>query len=217
MTVDQIIALTGHIAWPVAAIIGLLLLPRYIPHIAKLTGLITELKSLPDQADNILKSTDKIAELIKKFDQLKNTLAPLQQISELKVQLDALLDKAAANSTLLAETTQTVDAWLDTVRAEWGKVKNAIVRLASNSGITDIGGGDVGFTAFNTSTASVQRLAERLVEKQVIDASTAKLVTDLSAQFQLWTRSRNRAAYLNDDVVSEFKSNVARLIDKICN
>jgi hypothetical protein len=217
MTVDQIIALTGHIAWPIAAIIGLLLLPLYIPHIAKLTGLITELKSLPDQADKLLNSWDKITESIKKFDQLKNTLAPLQQISELKVQLDALLDKAVANSTSPPETTQNVGAWLDTVRAEWGKVKEAVVRLASHSGITDIGGGDIGFAAFNTSTASVQRLADRLIEKQVIESSTAKLMTDLSAQFQLWTRSRNRAALLNDDAVSVFKSDAARLIDKICN
>jgi predicted RNA binding protein with dsRBD fold (UPF0201 family) len=244
MTVDQIIALTGHIAWPVAAIIGLLLLPLYIRHIAKLTGFITELKSLPDQAEKLSKSTDRIAEAIKQFDQLKslpdeaekvskstdkivesikifdqlkNTLAPLQEIGEVKVQLNALLDKAAANSTSPAETTQNVDTWLNTVRAEWGKVKDAVVRLASQSGITDIGGGDVGFAAFNASAASVQRLAARLLEKQVIDANTAKLMTELSAQFQLWTRSRNRAAYLSNDIVDEFKSNVAKLMNTICN
>ena len=67
MTVDQIIALTGHIAWPVAAIIGLLLLPFYMPHITKVAKLITELKSLPDQADKLLTSWDKIAEVNQKI------------------------------------------------------------------------------------------------------------------------------------------------------
>lgn len=217
MTVDQIIALTGHIAWPVAAIIGLLLLPFYMPHITKVAKLITELKSLPDQADKLLTSWDKIAELIKKFDQLKNTLAPLQEINELKVQLDALLDKVATNNTSPADTTKNVETLLGAVKAEWAKVKDASVRLASQFGITDIGGGDVGFAAFNASTDAVQRLADSFIEKQAIDASTAKLMAELSAKFQLWTRSSKRAAYLNDEVVNEFKSNVARLIDKMCN
>ena len=206
MTVDQMIALAGHIAWPVAAIIGLLLLPFYMRYVTQLTVLVTK-------AQELLKSTDKMADLIGKFENLKGTLAPLElQISALKTELQFLpaLSPSSVEGAPIATTAPDIEALVATVKVEWEKAKSAIKKIASLSGIA---AGDL--SGIGASTSAVQAVADSLIERKVIDAGTAILMTDLSNQFQLWTRSRNRNAYLNDGVVSEFSAQVTGLVQKL--
>lgn len=214
MTADQWITLAGHIAWPVAVFVGLIVLPFYMGHIAKLAGLVEGLK-------NLLEKKSELLNLVSKISELKEALSTAKgELKDLGLNVDAIRDTLNEQRSQKRDPLQEIDAdaLLKSVREDWDQVRVAISdvveskEIASKSNITPDDVRD-----FKKSTGTVQKIADALTDLKVIDRDTSALMTDLSSQFQLWTRSRNRDALLNKDVVSDFSTKVASLIKTLKN
>ena len=209
MTVDQWIKLAEHIAWPVAVLVGLIVLPFYMRHITKLAGLVTELRELLEKKSELLQLVGKISELKEALSRAKGDM------KDLSVTFEATQGSIAAADVQKRDAVPSVDAavLLETVKDSWDTVKDAVGELVERRDVASrvkITADDV--RLFKRSTGIVQTIADGLTDGNVIDRETSVLLTDLSSQFQLWSRSPNRDALLTNDGVRDFSGKAATLV-----
>ena len=214
MTADQWITLAGHIAWPLAVFIGLIVLPFFMGPVTRLAGLVAGLKDLLEKKSELL-------ELVTKISELKDALSTVKgDIKDLSANFETLPSRFSEQESQRRDLGKTAGAevLLQSVRDDWDKVKNAVSNVVDRKGVasrSNITPDDV--RNFKASTGIVQKIADALTDKKVIDLNTSALLTELSSKFQLWTRSRNRDALLNDDVVGDFRIKAASLTKTLEN
>lgn len=182
MTIDQVIALAPHVAWPLAGLLGLAMI---LPFVSKLTSAIADARA-------ILERAKEFPELVKLTKDLLENTSQLKAMSELNL----------ASKTQPARLAPDIEALWERVDRSWQEVRERFRAAARSEGIE---------MRFN-GAVSVREGADALTAKHRIDEKSANLFVDLWGKYQWMTKtSTPQTEYMNENVVSSFERDAASI------
>jgi hypothetical protein len=177
--------LTKHLAWPMVALIALIVIRPYISQVSRAAA---DMKSLLDRSGEMVDLVGQIAALNESTSDLK----AMAEVARAARPDPPVTPAIQANTDLF---------WTQLER-EWKEVREAFRIAAQNAGVPVNFFGNIG----------VRNAAKSLVEKGIIKDDIASAITDLSSQYQYMTRtSADRSDYLNENVVSAYSKTSARV------
>jgi hypothetical protein len=184
VTIEQTINLAGHVAWPVVALLGMLLVR---PYIAQLTRAAGDLRDLLNRSGEMVDLVSQISALTEATSDIKAA-----QEMERAARPDSAQVAGEANVEIL---------WSQLVK-QWEETRDSFRAVAQSAGVP------VNFIG----TAKVREAANALAERGIINQTTAGAMTDLSAQFQYMFRtSPARSDYLNQNVVAAYTKSATQV------
>jgi hypothetical protein len=184
VTTEQAINLAGHVAWPVVALLGILLLR---PYVAQLTRAAGDLRDL-------LNRSGEMVDLVSQISALNEATSDIKAAQEMAraARPDAVPVPGEANVEVL---------WGQLVR-QWEETRDSFRSVAQSAGVP------VNFIG----STKLREAANTLVERGIINQTTAASMTDLSAQFQYMFRTAPaRSDYLNANVVAAYSKSAAQV------
>jgi hypothetical protein len=177
VTTEQAINLAGHVAWPVVALLGMLLLR---PYIAQLTRAAGDLRDL-------LNRSGEMVDLVSQISALNEATLDIKAAQEMA--------RTARPDTAPVAGEANVEVLWNQLVKQWEETRDSFRAVAQSAGVP------VNFIG----SAKVREAANTLVERGIINQTTAGAMTDLSAQFQYMFRtSTARPEYLNQNVVAAY-------------
>ena len=184
MSIEQTIQLVGHIAWPIVAILALIVLR---PYVAQLTRAASDLR-----------------ELLNRSGEMVNLLAQVNAISEAMSDVKAMqeVERAARPEAAPTAAPDDVERLWKTIERQWQETRESVRAVAQS--------GNVAVNFFGN--VSVRDAAKALVEKGLISQATAGDFIDLAAQYQYMTRTTTaRSEFLNENVVAAYTKTATRV------
>jgi len=182
MTIEQASTLSGHLAWPIVALISLIVLR---PHISQL------LRSAADLRD-VLNRSGEMVDLVGQISALNQATSDIKVMQELA---------QAARPPVATASLETAEQLWRQIEKQWQDTRDSFRAVAQSAGVP------VSFIG----TIGVRNAAKALTDKNVINDETAAAMTDLSAQYQYMFRTGDRSQFLNDNVVVAYAKAATRV------
>jgi hypothetical protein len=184
VSIEHIVSLTGHAAWPLVALISVLLLRPFIAQVARAAA---DMKNLLDRSGELVGLVGQIAALNEAASDIKS----MQQFAQ----------SARPDPHPTAGQASPDQLWQQ-IEKQWKETREQFRSVAQSAGVAVHFSGSVG----------VREAANAMVQKGIIQPSTASDMSDLSAQFQYLFRSATyRAENLNENVVGTYTKTASQV------
>lgn len=145
-----------------------------------------------------------LRDLLDRSGEMVSLVGQVSALNEAMADLKAMeqVDRAGRPDAVSAPKQQDLDGLWKQLEKQWQETRDAFRTVARSASVP------VSFIG----TVGVREAAKSLVEKGVIDETTASAMVDTSAQYQLMYRTGTaRSEYLNDKVLATYTATATRV------
>ena len=198
LTIDNVIALSQHLAWPALVLIALLLfrrrIGRFVESIISIRDMIEKTGEIRSLVVQLQQLSDGLKTVKERQDGLSESISQLKGLSE-----TALLGKQTTGSLTEADLAALWQRVID----DWTQVRDAFRRRAEAASVP------VSFFG----TVGVREAADKLISMGLLKEDIADEIIGLSSQYQWMTRTTSpKSKWLNNSVVQDFTKSVQTVL-----